>query len=66
MQEIDKFDAKVSVIPNGLEKYMVFTIKQKFVFYYACNLWILVWMNWLKTWQTMILNIYLNNLVVIC
>ena len=38
MQEIDKFDAKVSVIPNGLEKYMVFTIKQKFVFYYARNL----------------------------
>ena len=26
MQEIGKFDVKVNVIPNGLEKYMAFTI----------------------------------------
>ena len=26
MQEIGKFDVKVTVIPNGLEKYMAFTI----------------------------------------
>ena len=26
MQEISKFDIKVSVIPNGLEKFMAFTI----------------------------------------
>ena len=32
MQEIDKFDIKVSVIPNGLEKYMAFTINKNFVF----------------------------------
>ena len=32
MQEIDKFDLKVSVIPNGLEKYMAFTINKNFVF----------------------------------
>ena len=32
MQEIDKFDVKVSVIPNGLEKYMAFTINKNFVF----------------------------------
>ena len=25
MQEIDKFDVKINVIPNGLEKYMAFT-----------------------------------------
>ena len=29
---ISKFDVKVSVIPNGLEKYMVFTINRKLVF----------------------------------
>ena len=32
MQEIGKFDVKVNVIPNGLEKYMVFTINSKLVF----------------------------------
>ena len=25
MQEINKFDVKITVIPNGLEKYMAFT-----------------------------------------
>ena len=32
MQEIGKFDVKVNVIPNGLEKYMVFTINNNLVF----------------------------------
>ena len=32
MQEIGKFDVKVNVIPNGLEKYMAFTINKNFVF----------------------------------
>ena len=32
MQEIGKFDVKVSVIPNGLEKYMAFTINRNLVF----------------------------------
>ena len=32
VQEIDKFDAKVSVIPNGLEKYMAFLINKNMVF----------------------------------
>ena len=32
MQEFDKFDVKVSVIPNGLEKYMAFTINKNLVF----------------------------------
>ena len=31
MQGIGKFDVKASVIPNGLEKYMAFTINKKFV-----------------------------------
>ena len=33
MQEIGKFDVRVSVIPNGLEKYMGFMIKNSLVFF---------------------------------
>ena len=33
MQEIGKFHVKVSVIPNGLEKYMVFTINKNLGFF---------------------------------
>ena len=32
MQEIDKFDVKISVISNGLEKNMAFTINKNLVF----------------------------------
>ena len=32
IRKIDKFDVKVNVIPNGLEKYMAFTIKNDLVF----------------------------------
>ena len=32
MQELGKFNLKVSVIPNGLEKYMSFTINKKLSF----------------------------------
>ena len=32
IKEISKFDVKVSVIPNGLEKYMAFTINKNLVF----------------------------------
>ena len=32
IKEINKFDVKVSVIPNGLEKYMAFTINRNLVF----------------------------------
>ena len=32
MQEISKFDVKVNVIRNGLEKYMGFTINNNLVF----------------------------------
>ena len=31
-QEIGKFDVKISVIPNGLEEYMAFTINKNLVF----------------------------------
>ena len=32
MKEISKFDVKISVIPNGLEKCMTFTINKNLVF----------------------------------
>ena len=32
IKEISKFDVKVSVIPNGLEKYMAFTVNKNLVF----------------------------------
>ena len=32
MQEIGKFDVKVNFIPNGLEKYMAFTINKNLAF----------------------------------
>ena len=32
IKEVSKFDVKVSVIPNGLEKYMTFTINRNSVF----------------------------------
>ena len=32
MQEMDKFDVKISVISNGLEKCTIFTIKKNLVF----------------------------------
>ena len=32
MQEIGKFDVKVNVIPNGLEKYIAFKINENLVF----------------------------------
>ena len=38
MQEIYKFDVKISVIPDGLEKYMAFTIKIIWPLLTACNL----------------------------
>ena len=32
MQELDKFNLKINIIPNGLEKYMRFTINNKLSF----------------------------------
>ena len=64
MQEMGKFDVEISVIPNGLEKYMAFTIDKNLVFIYSMQfmnfgLYVLV-----KNLQIMILNIYLKNLMV--
>ena len=35
IKEVSKFDVKLSVVPNGLEKYMAFTIKTNLVFIYS-------------------------------
>ena len=32
MQELSEIDLKINVIPNGLEKYMIFTINNKLRF----------------------------------
>ena len=32
MQELDKFNVKINIIPNGLEKYMSFGINNKLSF----------------------------------
>ena len=32
MQELEKFNLKTSVTPNGLERYMSFTINNKLIF----------------------------------
>ena len=37
IKELSKFNVKISVIPNGLEKYMAFTINKKFLLI-VCNL----------------------------
>ena len=40
MQEINKFDAEIKVIPNELEKYMAFVINiyiYIYIFLIACN-----------------------------
>ena len=31
-KELSRFDVKISVIPNGLEKYMVFTVNKNLIF----------------------------------
>ena len=48
MQEIGKFDVKVNVMPNGLEKYMAFTINNNLAFRIDNN--IMKFKNLLKLW----------------
>ena len=64
IKEIGKFDVAVSVIPNGLEKYVVFTINNNLVFIDSMQ-----FMNSspdsLRICQIVISNIYHKSLVVI-
>ena len=65
-----KFDVKVTVIPNGLEKYMAFTINKNLVFIDSMQFMNSsldsLFKNSLVIGQIMILIICLKNLVVNC
>ena len=61
--ELDKFDVKISVIPNRLEKYMACFFNKNLVFVDSMQLWIPAFIHWLKTCQMKILNTYWKNLV---
>ena len=65
IKEISKFDVKVSVIPNGLEKYMAFTINTNLVFIDSMQFINSSLNSLVKNFQIMTLNICLKNLVVI-
>ena len=66
MQEISKFDVKVNVIPNGLEKYMAFTINYNLVFIDSMQFMSSSIDALVKVCQIMILSICHGNLVMIC
>ena len=61
MNVINKSDVNVSVIPNGLEKYMVFAINKDVVFIDNKEFMNYSLEKLVKTCQTMILNIYRKN-----
>ena len=61
MNVINKYDVNVSVIPNGLEKYMVFAINKDVVFIDNKEFMNYSLEKLVKTYQTMILNIYRKN-----
>ena len=61
MNVINKSDVNVSVIPNGLEKYMVFEINKDVVFIDNKEFMNYSLEKLVKTYQTMILNIYRKN-----
>ena len=63
MQEFDQFDVKVSVIPNGLEKYMAFTINKNLVFIDSMQFKNSSLDAIVKNCHIMILSIYHKNLV---
>ena len=66
MQEIGKFDVKISVIPNGLEKYMAFTINRNLVFIDNIQFMDFGLNALVKNLSEMDFNIYQKNLVVNC
>ena len=82
MQEIGKLDVRISVIPNGLEKYKSFTINKNLFFIdnmqymnsmvmlyislYIDEFNIYIYIYILRICQIMILSIYHKNLVVNC
>ena len=61
MNDIYKFDARVLVIPNGLEKYMAFTININSIFIDSLKFMNNSLEKLLKICQLVILNIYQRN-----
>ena len=47
-KELNKFNCKISVMPNGLEKYMSFSLNKNLVFIDSMLFMILVLIKWLK------------------
>ena len=63
MQKIDQFNISISVIPNGLEKYMNFMINKNLVFTDSVQFGILAQKKYFKTYQTINLNICFKDFV---
>ena len=66
MQEINRFDVKVNVIPNGLEKFTAFTITNNLSFIDSMPFMNSDLNELVKNVTVNDLNICWNNLVVIC
>ena len=64
MPEIGKFDIEISVLPNILEKKHGFIINKNLAFTESMQFMNSSLDNLLKTWQIMVLNIYLKTLMV--
>ena len=64
MQEIDKFNQKINVIPNGLEIYMNSMLRQNLVLINSIQFMSSTSLkNWFKTCQTINLTICHNSFV---
>ena len=66
IKEVSKSDVNVSVIPNGLEKYMAFTINKNLVFSGSMEFMSLTLDSLVKNLSDNDFNICLKNLVVNC
>ena len=63
IKEVNKFDVKVNVIPNGLEKYMAFTINRNLVFVDSMGFMKSSLDSLVKNLMNEDFSIYLKNLV---
>ena len=66
IKEVSKSDVNVSVTPNGLEKYMAFTINKNLVFSDSMEFMSLTLDLFVKNLSDNDFNIFLKNLVVNC
>ena len=64
IKEVNKFDVKVSVVPNGLEKYMAFTINRNLVFIDSMQFMNSSLDSLVKNYRIMTLCVYLKNFAV--